>query len=96
MLVNVGGEDREYQLLNVLEFTSTRKRMSVICRTPEGNVPPSSALVYLFYTQLGKLVLYCKGADNVIFERLADDQPYKEATLTHLQVRQFKSLKTLS
>jgi len=25
-----------YEILNVLEFTSDRKRMSVICRTPQG------------------------------------------------------------
>ncbi len=41
----------EYEILNILEFDSTRKRMSVICRTPSGNImlyckvracPPSS------------------------------------------------------
>jgi len=33
-------EDRryKYQLLNVIEFTSTRKRMSVVVRTPEGRI----------------------------------------------------------
>ena len=43
----------KYEVLNVLEFNSTRKRMSVIVRD-----------------QAGVLHLYCKGADNVIFERL--------------------------
>lgn len=33
-----GWEEREYQVLNVLDFTSARKRMSVIVRTPEGIV----------------------------------------------------------
>lgn len=35
-----GGEvqEREYEILNILEFDSTRKRMSVICRTPEGKL----------------------------------------------------------
>ena len=28
----------EYEILNVLEFDSTRKRMSVICRTPENRI----------------------------------------------------------
>ena len=28
----------EYEILNILEFDSTRKRMSVICRTPEGRL----------------------------------------------------------
>ena len=31
-------QDREYEILNILEFDSTRKRMSVICRTPEGKL----------------------------------------------------------
>jgi len=33
-----GGLVREYEILNILEFDSTRKRMSVICRTPEGKL----------------------------------------------------------
>lgn len=35
-----GGEvqEREYEILNILEFDSTRKRMSIICRTPEGKL----------------------------------------------------------
>ena len=31
-------QEREYEILNILEFDSTRKRMSVICRTPEGKL----------------------------------------------------------
>jgi magnesium-transporting ATPase (P-type) len=41
----------------VNKFNSARKRMSVVCRTPEG-----------------KLVLYVKGADNIMVERLAKNQ----------------------
>ena len=33
-----GEVEMEYQNLNILEFDSTRKRMSVICRNPEGNI----------------------------------------------------------
>ena len=35
-----GAEQREteYEILNILEFDSTRKRMSIICRTPEGKL----------------------------------------------------------
>ena len=51
-----GGATKEchYEVLNILEFNSTRKRMSTIVRTPEG-----------------KIELYCKGADTVVYERLA-------------------------
>ena len=43
-----------YKLLDVLEFNSTRKRMSVILRD----------------NQTGQIRLYCKGADNIIMKRL--------------------------
>ncbi|KAJ8014650.1 hypothetical protein DPEC_G00017840 [Dallia pectoralis] len=73
----LGGEEK-YQLLHVLEFTSTRKRMSVIIRTPSG-----------------KIRLYCKGADTVIYDRLADSSRYKEITLKHLEQFASEGLRTL-
>ena len=42
-----------YQVLDVVEFSSKRKRMSIIVRMPDG-----------------KICVICKGADNVIRERL--------------------------
>ncbi|KAJ3046996.1 hypothetical protein HK097_000331, partial [Rhizophlyctis rosea] len=36
--INVDGVDKEYQILNVCEFNSTRKRMSCIVRDPEGQI----------------------------------------------------------
>ena len=49
---------------------STRKRMSVIVRTPDG-----------------KIKVMTKGADNVIFERLAADQDdLSSETLNHLKI----------
>lgn len=50
------GQPERWTPLRVLEFNSTRKRMSVLARNPQGRV-----------------VLYCKGADSVIYERLAED-----------------------
>lgn len=32
------GHREKYEILNVIEFTSARKRMSVITRTPEGKI----------------------------------------------------------
>lgn len=32
------GKNGEYEILNVIEFTSARKRMSVIVRTPENKI----------------------------------------------------------
>jgi len=54
--IEVMGQSEKYTLLKMLEFNSTRKRMSVILRCPDG-----------------RLILYCKGADSVIYERLAKD-----------------------
>ncbi|KAG9014558.1 hypothetical protein FRB93_013683 [Tulasnella sp. JGI-2019a] len=59
--IEVMGQTERHIPLKVLEFNSTRKRMSVIVRNPEG-----------------KIVLYCKGADSVIYARLA---PNHEPTL---------------
>lgn len=40
MVVNnrFSGVTVKYELLNVIEFTSTRKRMSVIVRSPDGKI----------------------------------------------------------
>ncbi|KAM5378242.1 hypothetical protein ACJA88_005976 [Fusarium oxysporum] len=42
-----------YQVLDVIEFSSKRKRMSIIIRMPDG-----------------RICVFCKGADNVIMQRL--------------------------
>lgn len=76
--INVQGKELRYEILNVLEFNSTRKRMSVIVRSPEG-----------------KILLYTKGADTVIYERLGPDQPYGNITITHLQEFASEGLRTL-
>ncbi|XP_058506471.1 phospholipid-transporting ATPase IA isoform X4 [Solea solea] len=78
VFVELLGTEEKYELLHVLEFTSTRKRMSVIMRTPSG-----------------KIRLYCKGADTVIYDRLADSSRYKEITLKHLEQFATEGLRTL-
>lgn len=71
--------DVSYEILNVLEFNSTRKRQSVVCRYPDG-----------------RLVLYCKGADSVIFERLGDGNgDLKKTTREHLEQFGSAGLRTL-
>ena len=74
------GQSERYVPLCVLEFNSTRKRMSVIVRNPEG-----------------RLVLYCKGADSVIYARLAADQDpdLKESTAQDLETFANAGLRTL-
>lgn len=38
VFVNVLGVSQEYQILNVCEFNSTRKRMSTVVRCPDGKI----------------------------------------------------------
>lgn len=38
LLIDFNGRILKYQLLNILEFNSTRKRMSVVIRDPEGRI----------------------------------------------------------
>lgn len=77
--MNALGSDERFEILNVLEFTSTRKRMSIIARNSRGQIK-----------------LYCKGADTVIYERLAPHgQQYKDITLKHLEDFATDGLRTL-
>lgn len=56
--VKVQGKLQLFEDLATLDFNSTRKRMSVVVRD----------------VQTKKIYLICKGADNVIYERLAQTQ----------------------
>ncbi|CAG7850226.1 Putative phospholipid-transporting ATPase C24B11.12c [Serendipita indica DSM 11827] len=78
--IEVMGQPERYVPLRVLEFNSTRKRMSVIVRNPEG-----------------KIVLYTKGADSVIYARLAADHDpvLKEATAKDMETFANAGLRTL-
>lgn len=72
--------EREYKLLNLLEFNSTRKRMSVIVQDEDGQI-----------------FLLCKGADSVIFDRLAKNgRNYEESTRIHLAQYGDAGLRTLA
>lgn len=78
--IEVMGQPESYVLLKVLDFNSTRKRMSVIVRNPQGQI-----------------VLYCKGADSVIYERLAEDHDpaLKEKTSKDMEAFANGGLRTL-
>ncbi|CAN0870411.1 Putative phospholipid-transporting ATPase 9 [Linum grandiflorum] len=71
--------EREYTLLNILEFNSTRKRMSVIVKDEEG-----------------KIQLLSKGADSVMFERLAQGgREFEGDTRKHVNQYADAGLRTL-
>ncbi|KAG0295638.1 hypothetical protein BGZ98_001318, partial [Dissophora globulifera] len=81
MHLEIMGQPRSYEILNILEFNSNRKRMSIIVRPPEGGI-----------------ILICKGADSVIYERLnkTDEQSkLREDTLVDLERFANEGLRTL-
>lgn len=80
LLVNIMGEERSYRILNILEFNSTRKRMSVIVQMPDGTIR-----------------LLCKGADTVIYSRLAPGQQreLRDITSQHLETFAQEGLRVL-
>lgn len=80
LVVNVLGQERRYQVLNTLEFNSTRKRMSAIIRMPDG-----------------KIILFCKGADSMIYSRLipGEQRELRATTAEHLEMFAREGLRTL-
>jgi len=57
VIVKTESGEEEFEVLNINEFNSKRKRMSIAVRCPDGTVK-----------------LYVKGADSIIFHRLAGNQ----------------------
>ncbi|EJD08500.1 phospholipid-translocating P-type ATPase [Fomitiporia mediterranea MF3/22] len=78
--IEVMGRPERFALLKLLEFNSTRKRMSVIVRSVEG-----------------RIILYTKGADSVIYARLAADQDQELKVKTQKDMEDFANggLRTL-
>lgn len=79
VIVKIFNERKVFKLLNVLEFNSERKRMSVIVKDSNN-----------------KIMLYCKGADNVIFERLLPRSANKEAVQRFLENSGNEGFRTLA
>ena len=61
-----------YEVLAVNEFSSARKRMSILVRTPER-----------------KTILYCKGADNVMMDLLAERSDSKRIVTMKDHLKKF-------
>ncbi|WVQ96443.1 hypothetical protein IAU59_003548 [Kwoniella sp. CBS 9459] len=78
--IEVLGNPERWTPLRLLEFNSTRKRMSVVARGPDG-----------------KIALFCKGADSVIYGRLDPnhDEALKQTTLKDLETFANGGLRTL-
>jgi phospholipid-translocating ATPase len=80
-------EPLRFRLLNILEFSSARKRMSVLVRQLGEDDGPGN----------NPVLLLCKGADNVIFERLAPGgEELKTVTGDQLDMFAREGLRTLT
>lgn len=66
------------QVLNINEFSSARKCMSMVVETPEGTIE-----------------LYCKGADDVMFQRVQSTEKEIEEMKRHLKFFGVYGLRTL-
>lgn len=86
-ILRVQGKKREYQILNTLEFNSTRKRMSAIIKLQSESEDEEP-----------KVLLLCKGADSIIYSRLSktnNDAQLLETTSSHLEQSATEGLRTL-
>jgi phospholipid-transporting ATPase len=79
--VNILGKQHNFDILEIFEFNSSRKRMSVVVLDPRDK----------------KIKLFCKGADNVIRERSTSSSlsRYWKTTEKHLQDFASEGLRTL-
>ncbi|XP_034247125.1 probable phospholipid-transporting ATPase IA isoform X7 [Thrips palmi] len=73
------GHREKYEILHVIEFTSTRKRMSVIARTPDNKIK--------LYCKGADTVIYERLSQST--------QKAKEQTLKHLETFATEGLRTL-
>jgi magnesium-transporting ATPase (P-type) len=81
VVLAIRGEEHKFKLLGTMEFSSARRRMSVVVQTPKG-----------------KILLLTKGADVIVYERLADSaENQKLKALTSEQLEEFskQGLRTL-
>lgn len=87
VIVNIHGTAKEYQILNTLEFNSTRKRMSAIVKIPADSPEKEP-----------RALLVCKGADSIIYGRLLksnNDRRLLDTTSAHLEEFATEGLRTL-
>uniref|UniRef100_A0AAQ4S2A7 Phospholipid-transporting ATPase n=1 Tax=Gasterosteus aculeatus aculeatus TaxID=481459 RepID=A0AAQ4S2A7_GASAC len=79
VIVEMPGAEEKYELLHVLEFTSSRSQAGSFLSTPGVN----------------NQCVFFSLQDTVIYDRLADSSRYKEITLKHLEWFATEGLRTL-
>jgi len=91
MELEVFGTQFKFQVLNTLEFSSDRRRMSVIVKSNFGD---HERIFLLSKGTAKKIILFdvltrVKGADTVMIERAAAEQAFIEPSAIDDQTRQF-------
>lgn len=86
VILNIQGVQKEFQILNTLEFNSTRKRMSAIVKFPKTHPDDKE-----------RILLICKGADSIIYSRLKPNEQELLCSETAIHLEQFanEGLRTL-
>ncbi|KAA8492510.1 putative phospholipid-transporting ATPase VD [Porphyridium purpureum] len=83
MRVSVGKQNYDWELLGVIEFSSARKRMSVVVREPSDEPWTLSCKPLSQEAQVSagpavpsgrKVRMYCKGADSIMLSRVAEQE----------------------
>jgi phospholipid-translocating P-type ATPase (flippase) len=84
------GKEVRYELIDIFKFNSTRARMSVIVREVKGATDDGQPIH-------GKILLFCKGADNKVYKLLAEKSRAAvwQETKRHLEVFSVEGLRTL-
>jgi len=77
--ISVNGAIEVYRIIKVIEFTSDRKRMSVIVENCE----------------TGELINYIKGADMAIVPRIDKDAPFDQSCIEKMDELANEGLRTL-
>ncbi|EDZ72501.1 YER166Wp-like protein, partial [Saccharomyces cerevisiae AWRI1631] len=89
LIIEMQGIQKEFEILNILEFNSSRKRMSCIVKIPGLNPGDEP-----------RALLICKGADSIIYSRLSrqsgsNSEAILEKTALHLEQYATEGLRTL-
>lgn len=100
LTIEVNGIEREVELLANLEFTSERKRSSVILKfkgkNNSGDIQMSSShFIDIDDDRNDKIVLFSKGADDLIYKRLSPYSNYLDDTNSHMSEFADSGLRTL-
>lgn len=87
------GDREKYEVLHVIEFTSARKRMSVIVRTPSGQIKiyckGADSVIY------ERLITKTPEEEAQTRRPTTDVEDFRETTLQHLELFASEGLRTL-